>query len=963
MELTPENIERAVSLFYQSETRQQAEAHQWLTAAQNSPQAWQFVWNLLSSKRSSEVQFFAATTLHTKLLRYWYEIPEDQYISLRKRILESIVQFANGPKIVLNRLCITLSAYIIHTIPTHWPNAFEELVSSFQPNFFPNIEPERVIWILLEILTVIPEEFQSMTLATSQRNRVRTVLQTVSRDILRVVEMCLSPLAGAGFHMANLMTYLNSARCASAWVQLGGVTIEDCTHLMELLVDLTCFIYWCSEDSDGMASEEMDLIEVTLEALSSIILHPQTYKYKSYVSRHATNFLQNFNKILEKERHSPNSNKDIVAGIYGLIVTLADTHSKQFIEDLKITNANGRELSITLLDCILKCSDLPGMYPVDESSSTLTFGFWFTLQDDVLSLDTAERTELLFMIKPYYRQLVVILLRKSQYPGSWEESGWSLDDQEVFRCYRQDITDTLMYCYNILNVEMLDILTFHLNEAICSISSEKDWTPVESCIHAFSAIAECVEYENLYLPKLITTLKSIPYHMLNSKVYAMALETIGAYSEWISERPELISNIIPLILMGLNESEVAANATMALKDVTQNCQKFLCPYAEQILQTCQVVLQGGQLKLSEQVRIMYSIGKIMSLLPVPKLMEYLNPMLSPSFQEIDMLLKTDQIDTSVTCSIISKLKIISSLFCTLHIKAESYQEQPILTIVKQTLPLYMEVAARYCKDSDVMEVLSSLLKHTIVTLMDDCKPIVPDILNLINAAYIQHPQTSLLNLAKTILVMFAKDEEYRNSMKRLLSEIVNTTLQMYSQLSSNNRLSEKSDVTDGFFAMLTQILKKEPTLITANESIDCSVLFQYAIICLSVPETQTLKVSTSFLVNFISQSRENGHADAVLQSGEFLLTRIFLNLGGSGPRSSVEILSEILLTLNKKYCDNFSRWLHQLLSQKDFPSPRLTNQHKEHFIKMVLKEKANKRRLADCVMEFTLICRGIVQVE
>lgn len=43
-------------------------------------------------------------------------------------------------------------------MPSHWPNAFEELVSSFQPQHLPNVEPERVIWILLEILTVIPEE-------------------------------------------------------------------------------------------------------------------------------------------------------------------------------------------------------------------------------------------------------------------------------------------------------------------------------------------------------------------------------------------------------------------------------------------------------------------------------------------------------------------------------------------------------------------------------------------------------------------------------------------------------------------------------------------------------------------------------------------------------------------------------------------------------------------------------------
>lgn len=51
-----------------------------------------------------------------------------------------------------------MSAYIIHTVPTHWPNAFEELVASFQPHHLPNVEPERVIWILLEILADIPEE-------------------------------------------------------------------------------------------------------------------------------------------------------------------------------------------------------------------------------------------------------------------------------------------------------------------------------------------------------------------------------------------------------------------------------------------------------------------------------------------------------------------------------------------------------------------------------------------------------------------------------------------------------------------------------------------------------------------------------------------------------------------------------------------------------------------------------------
>lgn len=47
MEFTLENLERAVSQFYHTDASLQAQAHQWLTSAQSSPNAWCFVWELL----------------------------------------------------------------------------------------------------------------------------------------------------------------------------------------------------------------------------------------------------------------------------------------------------------------------------------------------------------------------------------------------------------------------------------------------------------------------------------------------------------------------------------------------------------------------------------------------------------------------------------------------------------------------------------------------------------------------------------------------------------------------------------------------------------------------------------------------------------------------------------------------------------------------------------------------------
>lgn len=48
-----------------------------------------------------------------KLMKYWNEVPEDHYEPLKKRILEAIINYAMGPKIVLNRLCIAVSLVFV----------------------------------------------------------------------------------------------------------------------------------------------------------------------------------------------------------------------------------------------------------------------------------------------------------------------------------------------------------------------------------------------------------------------------------------------------------------------------------------------------------------------------------------------------------------------------------------------------------------------------------------------------------------------------------------------------------------------------------------------------------------------------------------------------------------------------------------------------------------------------------
>ena len=62
----------------------------------------------------------------------------------------------------------------------------------------------------------------------------------------------------------------------------------------------------------------------------------------------------------------------------------------------------------------------------------------------------------------------------------------------------------------------------------------------------------------------------------------------GSFGEWMNCHPENLGCIIPLILQGLGNTEVATAATMALKDVSRENLDHMQPYTGQILSACQV---------------------------------------------------------------------------------------------------------------------------------------------------------------------------------------------------------------------------------------------------------------------------------------------------------------------------------------------------------------------------------------
>ncbi|XP_021934017.1 importin-13 isoform X2 [Zootermopsis nevadensis] len=988
MEFTAENLERAVVQFYHTDAAMQAHAHHWLTTAQASPEAWSFVWHLLQPNKSAEVQFFAATTLHTKLIKSWHQVPPEQYASLKKQLLEAVASYCLGPKIVLNRLCIALSAYVLHTLPLHWPNAVPELLATFQPSNLPAIPPERTAWILLEILTVLPEETSHF--AVNEKGPVRIELQKSIPQVLSLLENILATDTSTSNNETAVEVTHQAVCCAGSWLQL-GVPLPDCEKLANHLVASI----FASTSSPQL--HQTGLAESALDALSNMLTHPDSHKYPSTCIRFLEKLLP-LKQIIEaqqQQRDGAERDQELVSNIYGLFISFAESHSRLMLDSL--LNDDYKINVLQLVQLIFQCSNSPGIYPIQENTSQSALGFWYILQDDIIASEPEQFNLYVVVLSPVYRALAEVMIHKSMLPAA--EDTWSNEEKELLRCYRQDIADTMMYCYNILRENLLELLHGKLEEALekCNSDPRMWWRYLESCLHAFQAVAECVDIdESRHLPRFLETLQCLPYHQLDTQVIITALEAVGAYAEWINAHPSVLSHVIPLLITGLGSGDLAPAATMALKDLTRDCQTSMAPFAHHILQASQEALRGEELKLGECVRLMYTVGRVLAVLPVDSIMDYLNQLLMPYVEELQYLV-THEPNAAAKAGILLRLKMLGMLFATLDIKPRSEndtepdvsegsdmgtsittqqrtqqqstgsgsgeQVQPVFFVLQRILPVTLAIVEKWYADAHVIQVVCSALRHALATLLDDCKPLVPEMLELLVKSYRLQLHPPALDLAKQFLILYGKDGSQLPLMKSLLKEVCSVTLMTCSGNSNTpgSSLSDHADILATFFCLLAQILKKNPQLFVDSEEIDLAALFQCGTLTLSLPEASAVNAATSFLVNFVSLSREVVQLLTVVQTcGEELVQRLLRCIGGESPRLVMEHLSDLLLALNKKHCDNLCRWLQQAIHQDGFPSVRVSQEQKEHFVKMVLKERANKRKLQETVREFSLICRGLV---
>ncbi|XP_062578604.1 importin-13-like [Saccostrea cucullata] len=898
-ELSASCVEQAVHQFYQNAgSQQQQQIQQWLTLTQISPEAWSFCWELLSPEKTVEVKFYGANTLYAKISRYWSEVPPEQYDNLRSRLLQKIMELCSGDKIVTTRLCISLACLILHMTPDDWPDPVPQLISTFQS--LQNVTEVQRCQVLLEILRVLPEEFFSANLSQSRRLVLKNELHKSLSHVIPLLQSLLLPGAPVEIQKSAL-------QCFSSWLDLGSLFSEAESIILQT--------FQCLHNPD--------LFDTAVETLVNVFTHPSCERFQNTMKKYLSCVL-GLQDTFMKARDS--LDMDVCQRVGQIIISYAENNISLLLD--WAISPETRETTTNFINLVLTCTAIPGHFPVDENFSNMFFTFWYLLQDGIQESPPERYKVLHQMFCPVFLSLIQTLLVKVQYPEEDEYNSWTKDEKEQFRCYRQDIGDTMMYSYSILREPLLGFMCNTLNSA-AENPKEAQWQLIEAIFFLFSSVAENVDLEEeVHIPSMLSVLPKLPFN--NIKYISGALKMIGSFSEWINCHPESLNSVIPLILQGLQglqNGEIAESATMSLKDVTAENLDHIQPYAPQILGSCQHAFQSGLLKLSEQVEICGAAC----------LSEWI---VEDLFSSLDNSSRT----------VPQKVKA----------KPKSTSPKPVAVLLQQLAPIIQSLLANWINDPGIIEGVCDMFKHALRTLLDDFALLSKDVAEMLVQMYQVNPSPAILDLAKQLIIMHHEDPQLNTVVTALLGNICTVTLELFTK-----GPQDYTDVIEAFMNLLSQVLKKSKSVLTTEQCVlQISSLFHSALQALSLPEHQTVKATCSFLAKFLSAGETTPVIKALVQEeGSLLLDKILRAVGGEAARGLVENLSDVFLMLNKHYPENMPVWMNQLMKQEGYPSPKVNQEDKDAFIKGILREKINKRKIREVSKEFSLKCRGLFGTE
>lgn len=986
------------TLYNSNNPEEQNEANMRLTELQASNEAWNVCWLLLDPDHSypNEVHFFAANLLALKINQSWsQQEPKWLETELRPKLFDILVKYSssnNGTKLVIDRLALALANFALHSIPTFWPDAIEDVLNTFTSSNLPdNISPDKVRNILLRVLIFIPEEYSVMLPQQDHRAKLNERIHKSGPLVFKFLHSLLvdhNTLSNASDGGQNVF------KCLTSW------TLHSQTTLLEM------------EDGALLLNRLYDLIwneELCASACSTLAA--------SFGSPKAENYRNSIIEFIPKisglhaaiQKYKADDDMECVIKIYSLVINFSENHSRLL---LKLVLDDGIQLEahrsveikqavFAIIKIILECTAAPGIFDLDEKYSDIAFSFWFSFFENFCYYDSCYTDKLCDLFDPLVDSLILILINKAQYPPTVTfHQIWDDDKRDSYRRYRQDLGDSISLIASFPRAQdrILSQLQEQFNNELSHMlqfqpapGEERPWQRTEAVIFTIKSVCEIVPYdESKFVPKIFELLAKIPYTESHADLYCTVAEMVSAYSDWLYTHSDHLSTAFTVLFLGVTSpnSHVRLMSTLSLKDMTTECQAVLQPYAPQIVKSCTdaLVQHGHMLSTSEKCRLMHTIGTTLAVTNAENAATSLQSLTLPITCDLSSKAQIDPASDE-TCRpvIIDRLAMLNSLIESLYVKqyaGNEYEDcdendprlfdtsrydlvqdveaiQPVIGLIRELIPILTMIAHTHRTDEDILFNISDTLKRSAKSIGVELKPIIPDLISLVVNAYDPMFNSIMLDGLVPIYSLFKADKDLRELLRDAFARISDKTL----EICLTNPLRQLSMTMENYFKFSTFVIKKMPEFLSELPTpINIDYIYKLALASLELPEKRTLYDVCTFITMFRQKSTGVEHLHRIFVSHlELLLNNVFSVLGGqfATPRNAIEPVIEMLFFVTN--APEAKEPFQKIVERENFPTCHVSSEQKAKFVSKLIQERS-RRKYKDCCNEFVLTARNLNRI-
>lgn len=986
------------TLYNSANSDEQNEANRRLTELQASNEAWNVCWLLLDPNNSypNEVHFFAANLLALKINQGWsQQDPEWLEAELRPKLFDILIKYSsssNGTKLVMDRLALALANFALHSIPTFWPDAIEDIL-----NTFTSINPpdqlcrDRLHNVMLKILIFIPEEYSVMIPVQDHRAKLNERITHSGPMVFKFLHSLLvdqNNLANSPDGGQNVFKSLTS------W------TLHSQTTLLEM------------EDGKSLLNRLYDLIwneELCASACSTLAASFASPKAENY----RNSIIEFIPKIAELQaavqKYKAEDEIECLIKIYSLVINFSENHSRLFLKlllddgiQLEPQRSNQIKQAIfAIIQIILDCTAAPGIFDLDEKYSEIAFSFWFTFFENFCYYGDSYTDKLCDLFEPLVDSLILILINKAQYPPTVTfHQIWDDDKRDIYRRYRQDLGDSisLVATFPRAKDRILKQLQEQFSNELAQMlqfqpgpGEERPWQRTEAVIFTIKSVCEIVPYDECkYVPKIFEDLAKVPYAESHADLYCTVAEMVSAYSDWLYTHTEHLNTAFTVLFLGVTSpnSYVRLMSTLSLKDMTTECQAVLRPYAPQIVESCTdaLVQHGQMLTTNEKCRLMHTIGTTLAVTTVEHAASSLQTLTLPIICDLSTKAQTDPASDE-TCRpvILDRLAMLNNLLESLYVKQYSGNEfedcdendprlfnttcyelnidveaiQPAIGLLRELIPVLTMIAHKHRTDEDVMDKISDTIRRSSKSLGIELKPIVSELVSLVVNAYDPAFNSLILDGLVPIYLLFKSDKSLRELLRDAFARISDKTL----QICMTNPLRQLSMTAENFFKFSTAVCRKIPDFLTELPTpIKIDYMYKLALASLELPEKRTLSEVCNFITLFRQKSMGTEHLHSVFVGHlDQLLNNVFCVFGGqyATPRNAIEPVTDMLFHVT--CAPEAKEPLRKIVERNNFPTCHVSSEQKARFISNLVQER-NRRKYKDACNDFVLLVRNLNRI-